>query len=178
MTKQEMPFRVGDKVTKSFGKKVMTVTYISGNYITAKYDSSGQQHRDYYNTFKLYEEVNMMTDKDSLFKITLGSDQETWGTHAGTDSQGRFLMEEKGTGKILIVTKDQIEEVLPFTFSVRISGREQHFQGEVGKLKKGDVLLYTAGGADNFAFAVVKSLDTKNKGAKPWQGVKLITEEI
>ncbi len=177
MAKQENTFRVGDKVTLTSGKKVMTVMYAGGSYLTCRYDHSGQSKSVHYGNLKYHEEEALMADKAALFKITLG-DRETWGIHAGTDSQGRLLMEEKGSGQILIVTKEQVEEVLPFTFSVRMNGREQHFQGEVGKLQKGDVLLYTAGGADNFAFAVVKALDTKVKGARAWQGVKLVTQEI
>lgn len=176
MAHNNNPFVVGDKVTKLSGKRPLTVTYISGNHITAKYDHNGQSHRDYYSNFKHAEGDNSMA-KDALYKIAL-EDREVYGVHIGTDSAGRFLMEEKGTGSIHIVSKDAIEEVLPYTFSVRMNGREQHFQGEAGKLKKGDILLYTAGGADNFAFAVVKNLDTKNKGAREWQGVRVITEAI
>jgi hypothetical protein len=179
MAKQENTFVVGDKVTKSNGKKVMTVQWVSGNYITARYDHSMQSSRDYYNCFKHYEEDEKAMTKDAIYKVTLESEQELFANYRGTDSSGNWLMERIGDGGgIIVVSKERCEEVLPFTFSVRMNAREQHFVGEAGKLKKGDILLYTAGGVDNFAFAVVKNVDTKHKGAKAWEGARLVTEAI
>ena len=156
MARQENQFRVGDKVLKANGKKVMTVQWVSGNYVTSRYDHSGQQSRDHYTCIKYYEEEGPAVTKDAIYKLNLDSDQEIYTNYRGTDSAGNWLMERIGNGGgILVVSKDKCEEVLPFTFSVRMNGREQHFVGEAGKVKKGDILLYTAGGADNFAFAVV-----------------------
>ena len=179
MAKQESLFNIGDKVTKASGKKPMTVMWVSGNYITAQYDHSGQSNRDYASNFKLYEETQTMSN--AIYKLNLDGDdiKPVFAHYRGTDSGGNWLMERIGDGGgIVIVAKEKCEEVLPYTFSVRMNGREQHFQGEAGKVKKGDILLYTAGGADNFAFAVVKSVDTKNKSAKAWEGVRLKTEAL
>ena len=179
MARQENQFRVGDKVLKANGKKVMTVQWVSGNYVTSRYDHSGQQSRDHYTCIKYYEEEGPAVTKDAIYKLNLDSDQEIYANYRGTDSAGNWLMERIGNGGgILVVSKDKCEEVLPFTFSVRMNGREQHFVGEAGKVKKGDILLYTAGGADNFAFAVVKNVDTKHKGARAWEGVRVITEPM
>lgn len=180
MAKEENLFKIGDKVTKRSGKKIMTVTWVSGNYITAQYDHSGQQNRDYAANFTLYEETQTMSN--AIYKLNLDNEfnpKPVFAHYRGTDSSGNWLMERIGDGGgIVIVAKEKCEEVLPYTFSVRMNGREQHFQGEAGKVKKGDILLYTAGGADNFAFAVVKGIDTKNKGAKAWEGVRVLTEAI
>jgi len=101
------------------------------------------------------------------------------GEHEGQPAQRPSWNYRKGDGGgIIVVAKEKCEEVLPYTFSVRMNGREQHFVGEAGKLNKGDILLYTAGGVDNFAFAVVKNVDTKHKGARAWEGVRVITEAI
>jgi hypothetical protein len=179
MAKQENPFSVGDKVTKVNGKKVMTVQWVSGNYITARYDHSLQSTRDHHTSFKYHEEDCQAMTKDAIYKLNLDSDQEIYANYRGTDSAGNWLMERIGNGGgIIVVSKEKCEEVLPFTFSVRMNGREQHFVGEAGKLKKGDILLYTAGGVDNFAFAVVKNVDTKSKGARAWEGVRVLTEAI
>lgn len=179
MAKQENPFSVGDKVLKASGKKVMTVQWVSGNYVTSKYDHSGQHSRDHYTCIKFYEEDCQAMTKDAIYKLNLDSDQEIYANYRGTDSAGNWLMERIGNGGgIIVVAKDKCEEVLPFTFSVRMNGREQHFVGEAGKVKKGDILLFTAGGVDNFAFAVVKNVDTKSKGARAWEGVRLITEAL
>jgi hypothetical protein len=179
MAKQENMFSIGDKVTKANGKKVLTVQWVSGNYVMAKYDHSAQSTRDHYTCFKYYEEDCQAMAKDAIYKLNLDSDQEIYANYRGTDSTGNWLMERIGDGGgIIVVSKEKCEEVLPFTFSVRMGGREQHFVGEAGKLKKGDILLYTAGGVDNFAFAIVKNVDTKSKGARAWEGVRVLTEAI
>jgi hypothetical protein len=174
-------FAVGDKVTKLNGTKSLTVLYVSGNNITAKYDHSSQTVYGYTDDFKPVKEQQTMTTKDAIYKLLQTPEQEepVFANYRGTDSAGNWLMERIGNGGgIVIVSKDLCEEVLPYTFSVRMNGREQHFQGEAGKVKKGDILLYTAGGVDNFAFAVVRSTDTKMKNAKAWEGVRVLTEAI
>lgn len=179
MAKKDNPFVPGDKVTKLSGKKTMTVTHISGNYVYARYDHSGQPTNDYYTNLKHVEEDCQAVTKDAIYKLNLDSDQTVFANYRGTDSAGNWLMERIGDGGgIIIIAKEKCEEVLPYTFSVRMNGREQHFQGEAGKLKKGDILLYTAGGVDNFTFAIVKNVDTKHKGARAWEGVRVITEAI
>lgn len=179
MAKQENEFRIGDKVIRANGKKILTVTYISGNYVTAKYDNTGQQSRDHFTTFKHNEEDSQAMAKDAIYKLDLDSEQTTFASYRGTDSSGNWLMERIGNGGgIIIIAKEKCEEVLPYTFSVRMGGREQHFQGEAGKTKKGDILLYTAGGVDNFVFAIVKNIDTKHKGARVWEGVRVNTEPM
>ncbi len=179
MAKQENPFSIGDKVTKVNGKKVLTVQWVGGNYITARYDHSMQSTRDHHTCFKYHEEDCQAMTKDAIYKLNLDSDQEIYANYRGTDSAGNWLMERIGNGGgIIVVSKEKCEEVLPYTFSVRMNGREQHFVGEAGKLKKGDILLYTAGGVDNFAFAIVKNVDTKHKGARAWEGVRVLTEAL
>ncbi len=179
MARQENMFVSGDKVTKAHGKKVMTVMFVTGSYVTSRYDHSGTSTRDHYTALKYYEEDCQEMAKDAIYKLNLDSDQEIYANYRGTDSAGNWLMERIGNGGgIIVVSKEKCEEVLPYTFSVRMNGREQHFVGEAGKLKKGDILLYTAGGVDNFAFAIVKNVDTKHKGARAWEGVRINTEAI
>lgn len=178
MAKNENPFVVGDKVRLANGKKAMTIRYVYDRYVTAVYDHSNQQKREHHTQFVFYEGEGQMT-KDAIYKINLDSEQVIFASYRGTDSTGNWLMERIGDGGgIIVVAKEKCEEVLPYTFSVRMNGREQHFVGEAGKVKKGDILLYTAGGVDNFAFAVVKNIDTKNKSAKNWEGVRVLTEAL
>jgi hypothetical protein len=179
MAKQENQFKVGDKVRLANGKLPLTVIYSYDRYVTARYDNNGQQSREHHTRFVHYEEGTVAMAKDAIYKLNLDSDQEIYASYRGADSAGNWLMERIGNGGgIIVVSKEKCEEVLPYTFSVRMNGREQHFVGEAGKLKKGDILLYTAGGVDNFAFAVVKNVDTKHKGARAWEGVRVITEAI
>lgn len=172
-----MPFKVGDIVTRQNGKRRMIVRYVYQNRLTAYYEGGTASYSGHYNNFKPYEDQTVMA-KDAIYKVELDG-SAIFANYRGTDSAGNWLMERIGDGGgIVIVAKEKCEEVLPFTFSVRMSGREQHFIGEAGKLTKGDILLYTAGGADNYAFAVVKAVDTKFKGAKTFEGVRVNTSPI
>lgn len=172
-------FQIGDKVRLINGKRPMTITWTSDPYITAKYDHSGQQLREHWSRFTHIEEDTPTMAKDAIYKLNIDPEKTIFANYRGTDSAGNWLMERIGDGGgILVVPKEKCEEVLPYTFSVRMNGREQHFVGEAGKLNKGDILLYTAGGVDNFAFAIVKNIDTKHKGARAWEGVRVLTEKI
>jgi hypothetical protein len=181
MAKQENQFKAGDRVIFQNGKLPMTVQAVGGNYVRAVYDHSKQQSNEHHARYKFYEEEGQTMTSTAIYKINVDGDnpKSLFAHYRGTDSAGNWLMERIGDGGgIMVVSKEKCEEVLPYTFSVRMNGREQHFQGEAGKVKKGDILLYTAGGVDNFAFAVVKNVDTKNKGAKAWEGVRVLTEAI
>jgi len=115
----------------------------------------------------------------SLFKI---KDTEKFGTVLATDSKGMKVFEVKGGG-IEVVKADQIEEVLPFTFSVSFdqsqnaSAKEYHFFGEEGQFKIGDLLIYDQG--FHLGFCRVTGLDTKNrKATKQFSGYKLAATPI
>lgn len=173
-------FNVGDIVTKQYGKKLAEVTYVpsySGVQLTCRYLESRQTFyaRDY--EIKLYEEeTEMTTDKQTLYSFTV-NDKVAYGTHIGTNSQNQYLIEEKGTGTIHVFDKSALEEVVPYTFSATMGGKETHYVGKPDALKKGDVLLYT--GSNTPQVAVVTGVDTKNKSARAkFKGAKLVTETI
>ena len=171
-------FKVGDIVVSTNGKRPAQITYLSGYYIHAKYLHNGASIRFSKDNIKLYEE-EQVAQANTLYQITLDDGTVTFGTHVGTNSANMLLIEEKGTGKIIFAKKDQVEEVLPFTFSVRQNGKNIHYLGEPERVKKGDVLLYTGEGADKYELAVVVGVDTKNKTAtKHFKGKKVLTEDI
>lgn len=177
MSKRE-DFNIGDIVVCRNGKKPLKVTDIYSNCLYAKYVHSNQTKTLYYGEFKHYEDTSMTTT-NTLFQIKMEDGSVTYGTHVGTNSSNQFLIEEKGTGRIILASKSQLEEVLPYTFSVRMNSKTIHFQGEPEKVVKGDVLLYTGDGADNSQIAYVTGVDTKNKTAtKTFKGCKLVTTEI
>jgi len=177
MTQQ---FNLGDIVTKQYGKKPAEVTYApsySGGQFTCRYLESKQTFyaRDY--ELKLYEEETEMTaDTKTLYSFTVDG-KTAYGTHIGTNSQNQYLIEEKGTGSIHVFDKKDLEEVVPYTFSASINGKETHYIGTPDVLKKGDVLLHT--GSTTPQVAVVTGVDTKNKGARAkFKGAKIVTEAI
>jgi hypothetical protein len=124
--------------------------------------------------YSLYETSETMTT-ETLYSFDLNG-VTTFGTHIGTNSQNQYIIEEKTTGAIHILDKDQLEEVMPYTFAAKLSGSEQHYICTPGALKVGDILLCTAGNSPTVA--VVTALDTKNKSARKFKGAKIVTEAI
>ncbi len=173
-------FNVGDIVTKLYGKKLAEITYLptySGGQFACRYLESRQTFyaREY--DLKLYEEeTEMATDTKTLYSFTIDG-KVAYGTHIGTNSQNKYLIEEKGTGAIHVFDKSELEEVVPYTFSATMGGKETHYVGTPDTLKKGDVLLYT--GSNTPQVAVVTGVDTKNKSARSkFKGAKIVTEAI
>lgn len=173
-------FEIGDIIISSFGKKPLQITQVYSNQVYAKYIHSNTTKSFYKSEIKHYEDEDAMaTPSNTLFQIKHEDGTVTYGTHVGTNSANQYLIEEKGTGKIILANKSQLEEVLPYTFAVRLDGKTVHFQGEPDKVKKGDVLLYTGNGADNAQFAYVTAIDTKNKSAtKAFKGLRIQTSEL
>lgn len=177
MTKQN--FEIGDVIVSNYGKKPLKIYEVYSNQVYARYLHNNQSKCLYKSDIKHYEDETMSTNATTLFQIKLEDGSITYGTHVGTNSSNQYLIEEKGTGKIILANKSQLEEVLPYTFSVRMNGKTMHFQGEPEKVKKGDVLLYTGEGADNAQFAYVTNVDTKNKSAsKAFKGLRVQTTEL
>lgn len=173
-------FEIGDIIISKYGKKPLTITTVYPTQVYAKYLHNNTTKSFYKSEIKHYEDTDTMTlTTNTLFQIKQEDGTITYGTHVGTNSANQYLIEEKGTGKIILANKTQLEEVLPYTFSVRLNGKNIHFQGEPDKVKKGDVLLYTGEGADNAQFAYVTAIDTKNKGAtKSFKGLRVQTSEL
>lgn len=172
-------FNVNDIVVKINGKLPAKITrYSYGNGVVCRYlHPPYSTFQVYDTTLKLYEEdTKMTTDKQTLYSFVV--DGETrYGTHIGTNSQNQYLIEEKTTGAIHVFGKDWLEEVVPYTFSAAIAGKETHYIGAPGALKKGDVLLYTDTGVPQVA--IVTGVDTKNKAARAkFKGAKIVTEAI
>jgi hypothetical protein len=175
-----MKFQIGDLVTKLNGKKPAEVVCRQESnmqgYYKCVYLESGQAFHTYGTDLKPYEQETEMTDTKTLYSFTVDG-KTAYGTHIGTNSQNKYLIEEKTTGAIHVLDKDQLEEVVPYTFSASINGKETHYIGTPGVLKKDDILLHT--GSATPQVAVVTGVDTKNKGARSkFKGAKIVTEAI
>ena len=126
----------------------------------------------------LYNDSKTMTpEQNTLYQFKPSDSSESlYGHHIGTNQQSQWVMEEKGTGKIHVIPKEAAEEVLPFTFSVKMGGTTSHFIADPDTVQKDDVLLYTGG--EYPELAVVIATNTKNKSARSkFVGVKLVTTE-
>jgi hypothetical protein len=174
----EHNFKRGEIVISKNGTKPAIVTHTYWSRVSAKY-----LHNNNYCTFDAgniqhyYGDETTMTEQEQLYSFTKEDGTIGYGTHIGTNSSNKYLIEEKGTGEIHVFEKTDLEEVLPYTFSVKMGNNVTHFLGEEGKVKKGDVLLYT--GNSSQTFAVVNEVNTKNKTAKhKFVGCKLVTESL
>lgn len=172
-------FNAGDFVVKRNGRMAaQVIRYQYGTLVYCRYlHAPYAPFQAYENDLKLYgNQSEMTTDKQTLYSFVVEGETR-YGIHIGTNSQNQYLIEEKTTGAIHVYGKDQLEEVVPYTFGATIAGKETHYVGTPDALKKGDVLLYT--GSSTPQVAVVTSVNTKNKSAREkFKGAKIVTEAI
>lgn len=125
------------------------------------------------NTYTAHK--NCFTVKEKTMQLYQITGTEEYGTKCGQDSQGRILIEIKGSGQIKAVTPDRLEEVLPYTVSLRWlrGGAYSTRIAKPDQVKVGDLI------ADNGNLAQVTAIDTKDRDAtKHLSGVRVVTEEL
>ena len=171
-------FNVGDIVISKYGKYPLTINYIGYSRTSGKYLHNGNSCTVDTDNLIPYEPEETIMETKTLYSFTDDNGTTVFGTHIGTNSSNQYIIEIKGGGGIVIKDQKDLEEVLPYTFSVNIGGKEIHYIGEPGKLTKGDILLHTPS-AGQFTVVVVGAVDTKNKTARSkFKGRKLVTESI
>ena len=116
---------------------------------------------------------------NELFEISYEG-KTTYGFKLAMNSENKLVMEEKATGKIMVVTPDAVKEVLPYTISVSsFSGDAvRNYTIEPGKVNVNDIVLHTVKGSKAFGLGVVIAIDTKVKGAAQFNGSRLVAEII
>jgi hypothetical protein len=173
-------FNIGDIVTKTYGKKPATIIrhswngrdwyckYIEGN---GAFEASSAE-------LVLHDPPEEpMAETKTLYSFKKEDGTVAYGSHIGTNSSNNYLIEEKGTGDIHVLSPKDVEEVLPYTFSASINGKETHYVCQPDVVKKGDFLLYTTGTTPQIA--VVTAVDTKNKSARSkFRGKRLVLEDL
>lgn len=175
-------FNKGDIVISKKGIHPARVTYTvysTDNYVYGVYLHNNKSCTFVKENIILYNETETMTTQSqALYQFKLSGSQESlYGHHIGTNQQNMWVMEEKGTGKIHVIAKEDAEEVLPYTFTVKMRGNTTSFIGTPDAVKTGEVLLYTGG--DYPEIATVTAVNTKNKSARSkFVGVKLVTTEL
>ena len=175
-------FKVGDVIISKHGKYPLEVIRISNwEDYNLRYLHNGKPYKvdkwSINSNYELYnptESESTMTNTLYTFKKSDGTD--AFGTHIGTNSQNKFLIEEKVTGEIHVLDKKDLEEVLPYTFSAKMGNSETHYIGTPDALKVDDILLCTSGSTPQIA--VVTAVDTKNKSAKKFKGAKIMTVAV
>lgn len=173
-------FEIGDIVTKTYGRNPAKILRIVSwnNKFYCKYLHSNTCFEASAKELKPYDTPDeVMTETKTLYSWKKVDGTTGYGSHIGTNSSNQYLIEEKGTSNIHVFDPKELEEVLPYTFSAMLNGKETHYIGNPGSLKKGDYLLYTNG--SQAMVAVVTAVDTKNKAARSkFKGLRLMTEPI
>lgn len=173
-------FNIGDIVTKTYGKKPATITRKSwnGRDWYCKYIEGGGAFEASSQELILYDPPEEpMAETKTLYSFKKEDGTVAYGSHIGTNSSNNYLIEEKGTGDIHVLSPKDVEEVLPYTFSASINGKETHYVCQPDAVKKGDFLLYTTGTTPQIA--VVTAIDTKNKSARSkFRGKRLVLEDL
>lgn len=185
MTMSEHQFQIGDIVTKKFDKNPAIIERFAWGsrpnraQYYCRYLPPGKgdfyAYADELIPYQSPEEP--MAETKTLYSFTKANGTVAYGVHIGTSSSNNYLIEEKGTGEIHVLDPKSIEEVLPYTFSATISGKETHYVCQPDAVKKGDFLLCTNG--SNPQIAVVTAVDTKNKTARSkFRGKRLVLEDL
>ena len=107
-----------------------------------------------------------MEKEDTMTKLYQVKGQDVYGYILATNSLGKQVFETKGTGAILTFDKSEIEEVIPYSVSVKFSGTGQEYDyfSHKGDLEVGDIIF---GGQSN-DYMVVFGIDTKSTKATKW----------
>lgn len=71
------------------------------------------------------------------------NEEKLFGVCIAVDSAGRYVMEAKGSGKVVAIDPSSLEEVIPLTADVTFQSGKQHYTYIVkeGEVTPGDVLV-------------------------------------
>ncbi len=116
-------------------------------------------------------EEDTMTNKPTLFKTK----DDQYGTLLTKDSQGRYVLELKGSNKVDAFDPKDLEEVMPYTVEIHDNrGGTHHYEVTEGSLEIGDVILF-----DNLAMGQVQKLNTKCHKTQPSGNLRKVgTSEV
>lgn len=148
-------FQVDDIVKLRGGSAHQRVTRIErGGRISTKYlDSSYSQINRRASDFELVSttepkkskpkarpmEDQTMTQK--LYKVK-NSDPEVYGSFLTENSQGKVVLEIRGTCEVKSYDPEEIEEVVPYTAKIEFAnGQKHHYAVPAGRLQKDDIVV-------------------------------------
>ena len=138
--------------------------YISRN-ITEFFQTIGSEHNinfKYLNqTLKTYYGGEFKTqEEDNMNKLYQVIGKDIYGILIGKNSEGKLVLEMKdNSSKVQAFKADEVEEVKPWTFSVKWYGSNDpvHYTGSKDCVTKGEIMI-----TDKAIFGIVVSIDTKH----------------
>lgn len=148
-------FAVGDRVRLKSGTAEIEITKINFQCSAASYQYIVTLDGKYVNSdnvitqrnqddFVKYDgESKMTTNTNKLYTWVKHDDTtfaptDLYGHYLATNPQGEWVMEVKGSGQIMAVAKDKVQEVLPYTIGVRFNnnGTTYHYLADKDKFTK------------------------------------------
>lgn len=99
-----------------------------------------------------------------------------FGTKLAVNTSGKYVLEMKGSGEVLVFDKNDVEEVRPYTVQATYpgSGKTGSFVAVKGSVDKGDLIILSNG-----TLIKITALDTKSNVTASLKGaVKLATTPL
>lgn len=183
-------FNKGDIVRLKNGKLPLIVDHVFGYLHGPRYNLiylHSQAHRDNEmesNIIKYYEENPQTEAKENnmtqLYEYT-NNGTTVFGTRLAVNSEGKWVMESKGSGDVFVAAAKDLKKIMPYTIGVKFGQNEQTYSclAEKGKYEKGQVFLVTSP-QGNYQFAVIADVDTESdKATKEFAPIaRIVTEGI
>lgn len=145
----------------------LRVEYVSGvKQFSWRKQSDFEYHYDnlpFNATDKHINEDDKMTN--TLYQFKDANDNVLFGTYLATNSDGKWVMEDRSSKNIILVDKKDAEEVLPYTIAVRFFpnlDKDYAYLAEKGKFDVGFYLFKNQHGTN---MVQVTALDTKSRAA-------------
>ena len=156
-------YKVGTLVTVRSGTstlEILSYNPIYNSYL-CKYVKSGKIVYASYEEIKPYK-PELKDTKMALFQFTK-DDKVHFGHHIATNNQGKYVMELKGSGDVMLVDPLDLQEVTPYTIAVKFFGGTSVYQytAKPNTFKKGDVYVLT--NQNGTALVMIDAVDTKSK---------------
>lgn len=179
--------KVGDIVRLKTGKKPLKVTYVwpRSKQLNAQYlghKNYEGRYNENWDRFVPYEDQTHQQQKEEamqLYEIKNG-ENTTFGTKLAVNSEKKWVMEEKGTGSVLVVDPANVKKVMPYTIEIRFKGEGQNYAylADKGVFKKGEFYLMKDV-SDTWQIVQVGAVDTENeKATKEFKPIGRLNVEL
>jgi hypothetical protein len=148
--------------------------------VRTQYVSSAHINQpEYWNSWRKandYEKEKWPDEGQPDMSILYETKDGKFGTKIAVNSQGRFVLEMKGTGEVAVFDEKDLEEVVPYTVRLYDLFEEQPSHVQIAQeagVVVGDLLM------SGRKFYRVEEVNTKNRSARKLSGLRrLVTEEL
>lgn len=136
-------------------------------------------HRNFVLWEKCEDEEKTQEKTEMLYEITTTEGEVVYGTKLTEASNGKWVMELKGTGAVIPVDSSMCKKVVPYTVSVKFvtgstNSKSYSYKAKEGQFSVGDILVL-----DDGSIARVAKLNTEAEFATKFlTGTKLVGVRI